>query len=57
MIRRIREGIEGGEALPYYGPTGGAYKYSFIPTSVGIVIKVENVVSGDIIDLSDYEDW
>ena len=23
----------------------------------GKVIKVENVVSGDIIDLSDYEDW
>jgi len=56
-IGRIHESIERGEPLPNYGPISGAYKYSFLPTSLGMVIKVENVVSGDIIDLSDYEDW
>ncbi len=56
-IRRIRESIERGEPLPDYGVSGGAYEYSFVPTSIGTVIKVENVVSGDMIDLSEYEDW
>jgi len=57
IIRLIRESIERGEPAPYYGASGGAYEYSFVPTSIGTVIKVKNVVSGDIIDLSEYEDW
>ena len=56
-ILHIRKSIERGEPLPYYGVSDGAYEYSFVPTSIGIVIKVKNLVSGDIIDLTDYEDW
>ncbi len=57
MVRLISESIEGGEPSPYYGAIGGGYEYSFVPTSLGVVINVKNVVSGDIIDLSEYDKW
>ena len=44
-----------GEA--YYGACGGAYTYSFTPISIGLVTKVKNECTGDVIDLTDYEDW
>lgn len=40
----------------YYGAIGGAYVYKFVPTGINIVIKVENVVTKEEIDLTDYED-
>lgn len=48
---------EEGTAKPYYGTTGGAYLYKFCPTSVGLITKVENVVTKEEIDLSNYEHW
>ncbi len=56
-IRQVSKSIERGEPSPYYGAIGGVYEYSFVPTSVGIVITVKNSVSGDIIDLSEYDRW
>lgn len=41
----------------YYGCSGGAYTYSFTPTSLGTVVKVVNGVTKEEIDLTDYEDW
>lgn len=43
--------------FPNYGACGGAYTYLITPTSIGVVIKVKNCVTDEIIDLSDYEDW
>jgi hypothetical protein len=40
-----------------YGAIGGAYKYSFTPTSIGVVFTVENTVTKAVLDLSDYENW
>ena len=40
-----------------YGSIGGAYTYSFIPTSVGVVVRLKNTVTNEEIDLSDYESW
>ena len=56
-LREIRESIERGKPFPDYGMIGGAYEYSFSPNSVGIVINVKNTVSGDTIDLTEYEGW
>ena len=42
---------------PWYGVSQGAYVYTFVPTTVGLVIKVENTETGDSIDLSDYSNW
>jgi len=44
-----------GEA--YYGASGGAYTYSFTPTSLGCVVKVTNGATNDTIDLTDYDMW
>jgi len=42
---------------PYYGTISGAIKYIFYPTSIGVVVKVEYTPTGDIIDLTDYDEW
>lgn len=39
----------------YTGAIGGRYTYSFTPTSLGVVIKVTDYVTKEVIDLSDYE--
>lgn len=42
---------------PYVGAIGGAYTYSFTPTSLSTVIKVTNGLTGETIDLTDYAAW
>jgi hypothetical protein len=39
------------------GAIGGRYTYSFTPTSIGIVSKVKDEVTGDVLDLTDYDMW
>jgi len=46
-----------GTAKPYYGTCGGAYLYKFLPTSIGLITKVENVATKEEIDLTDYKSW
>lgn len=36
---------------------GGQYEYIFVPTSIGMVLKVKNLLTGDIVDLTDYNTW
>ncbi|WP_139276575.1 hypothetical protein [Spirulina major] len=57
QIKRMQDSLEQGQPFPDYGAIRGAYRYAFTPTTLGTVIKVENVVSGDVIDLSEYDDW
>lgn len=40
-----------------YGAIGGAYTYSFTPTSIGVITKVTNGSSNAVLDLSDYDSW
>lgn len=41
----------------YYGCSGGALTYMFTPTTLGLVVKVQNNLTSEIIDLTDYESW
>lgn len=41
----------------YAGAIGGRYTFSFTPTSLGCVCKVEDHITGDAVDLTDYESW
>jgi hypothetical protein len=41
---------------PYYGAIGGSMTYSFTPTNIGTVVKVEHA-TGAVLDISDYEHW
>ena len=58
QITKIRElkGLSENDPLPV-GAIGGLYTYSFTPTGIGLVIKVTNNLTQDILDLSDYDDW
>jgi hypothetical protein len=47
----------GFSSAPYYGCSGGAYTYSFTPTTLGMVVKVKNNLTKDEIDLTNYKDW
>jgi hypothetical protein len=41
----------------YYGAPEGAYLYKFCPTSLGLITKVENLVTKEEVDLTNYESW
>lgn len=41
----------------YEGAIGGRFTYMFTPTSLGIVIKVQDGVTRDILDVTDYDTW
>jgi hypothetical protein len=40
-----------------YGACGGAFTYSFTPTSLGLIVKVTNNLSGDELDLTEWDMW
>lgn len=42
---------------PYYGTTGAGVVYKFIPTSLGIVVKVQHSFTKEEIDLTEYDYW
>jgi len=54
---KIWQATKEGCECPHYGAIGGAYTYHFTPTSIGTVLKVENTVTGAVIDLTDYDSW
>jgi hypothetical protein len=49
--------VEQDSEVTTYGATGGGYTYSFTPTSLGCVTKVTNNVTGETLDLTDYDSW
>jgi hypothetical protein len=45
------------EESPNYGSIGGGMKFSFIPTSIGTIVTVKESITGEEIDLTDYDNW
>lgn len=43
--------------MPYYGAIGGGLTYMFSNTSLGTVVIVEEAITGEKLDVTDYEDW
>lgn len=41
----------------YYGAIGGGFTYQFTPTSIGVVLRVENCLTHESIDVTDYDTW
>jgi hypothetical protein len=52
----MRSASDQDEAVPYYGAIQGAYVYRFVPTTMGLIVKIENTETGDVLDLTDYID-
>lgn len=46
-----------GGKYPYSGAIGGSVTYSFTPTSIGTVIKVNHELTGNVLDVTDYDMW
>lgn len=42
---------------PYAGAIGGIITFSFIPTSVGCIVKAIHNITKNEIDLTDYDNW
>lgn len=42
---------------PYTGAIGGQFTYSFSPNNLGLVTKVKNELTGEVLDVTDYSDW
>jgi len=58
QAKKIRQekGLSEDDPLPT-GCIGGLYTYSLTPTTLGVIIKVKNNITEDVLDLSDYESW
>lgn len=41
----------------YTGAIGGCLTYSFTPTNLGTVVKIHHALTGNIIDVTEYELW
>ncbi len=41
----------------YYGVTGSGYRFIFVPSSLGLSIEVENIWTGERIDLTKDANW
>lgn len=46
-----------GGKYPYSGSIGGSVTYCFTPTSIGTVIKVKHELTGNVLDVTDYDMW
>lgn len=46
-----------GKPYPNYGSCGGAFTYKFTGTSIGVIVKLSNCITGEKIDLSDYDQF
>ena len=53
----MKKELENGQVKVYYCPIEEGYIFTFYPTSVVNVVKVKNTLTGDEIDLTDYENW
>lgn len=46
-----------GLSVPNYGAIGGGYSFSFTGTGLGTVCTVTESITGEVLDLSNYEGW
>ena len=44
-------------ALPYYGSIGGGFSFTFTPLGIGMGCSVTESITGESIDLSEYDSW
>lgn len=39
------------------GTIGDRFAYSFTPTGLGVMVTVKDFLSGQVLDLTDYDSW
>ena len=53
----LEKKTSGQHRLPYHGAIGGGETFSITGTSLGTIVKVKEDITGEILDLTDYESW
>ena len=43
--------------FPYTGAVGGDLEYTFTPTSIGVIAVVKHIITGEELDLTEYNLW
>lgn len=43
--------------LPYYGTAAGGVDFKFIPTGLGVIVIVTESITGETLDLTEYDLW
>lgn len=51
--KAFREAAKNGGAKRYDGACGGAYEFTFIPTSIGTMIRVTDTVEQRVLELNE----
>lgn len=57
QLSKIKKQLETGEVEIYYGVIEEGYAFTFYTTSVIDIVKVKNTLTGEEIDLTDYDTW
>jgi len=55
-ISQIKEWVETLPTGPY-GSIGGRLSYTFTPTSLGVITVIKDAMSGEEINITDFESW
>lgn len=53
----LEKKTSGQRRLPYHGVDGGGVTFSISETSLGTVVKVTEHITGETINLTDYDSW
>jgi hypothetical protein len=46
-----------GHKKRYSGAIGGRYSYTFTPTGLGVIAKITDNATGEVLDVTDYDGW
>ena len=57
QLSKIRKQLETGQVEVYYGAIEEGYVFTFYPTSVVNIVKIKNTLTGDEIEITDYDNW
>jgi hypothetical protein len=60
QLEKLRPWLEEQDELckhQTHGAVGGGTTFEFTPTSLGVIVKVFSGCSGNVLDITDYENW
>ncbi|MEH2426689.1 MAG: hypothetical protein V7K26_04170 [Nostoc sp.] len=54
-MSKLRKQLETGKIEVYYGALEEGYVFTFYPTSIVNIVKIKHTLTGDEIDITDYD--
>lgn len=56
-MRQMRKSLKQKKAKAYYGIIEDGYIFSFQPNQLGVVVTVRNTLTGDELNLTNFDNW